>query len=86
MADRVLGSEIMKRTHQCPKCNSKEIVRAHALDRGMHNSQHTLSLATYARPDAWFFKGQTTVPLSAYVCTDCGFVEIYAVNPADLKD
>ena len=32
------------------------------------------------------FKGQLTSALSAWVCADCGYVELYATAPEDIKD
>ena len=74
----------MKHTNKCPKCGSSEIIAdAKARDRSYPTSAAEITLATYRKPDAILFKGQTT--LSAGVCVECGFVEFYADSPKTLK-
>lgn len=73
----------MKRTNRCPKCGSTEIIAdAEAVD---HAGLTDLSVATFRKPDAILFKGQTGSTLSAWVCGDCGYVEFYADEPERLK-
>lgn len=76
----------MKLTNQCPKCGSNDIIAdAKAIDRGESNFQMELSVATFAKPHAILFRGQSTTALSAWVCADCGFVELYADSPQSIK-
>ena len=76
----------MKRSNQCPKCGSKEIiVDAKAVDHGQYNADLDLSVATYRNPSAILFKGKMASTLSAWVCCGCGFVELYADSPRNLK-
>ena len=69
----------MKRTDQCPKCDSTNIIAdAKVIDRGHLNCEMSLTLAIFRDPDAAFSKGQLETQVSAWVCADCGFVEFYA--------
>ena len=55
------------------------------MDRG-HGSADSgnLSAVVYGNPEAWVFKGKVRVELSACVCGNCGFTELYAVDPAGM--
>ena len=76
----------MKRSGQCPKCGSMEIIAdAQALDRGDGNAKYELSVATFRKPDAVIFKQRQTSTVSAWVCQECGYVELYADSPASLN-
>jgi predicted nucleic-acid-binding Zn-ribbon protein len=73
----------MKRTKRCPKCGSSDVIAdAKACDKGDGGD---LTVATFRKPDAAVFKGQVTTTLSAWVCADCGYVELYADEPKKLK-
>jgi predicted nucleic-acid-binding Zn-ribbon protein len=76
----------MRSTGKCPKCGSTRIIAdATPVDRGHYSSDETLSIATYQKPYAWIFKGKHSSNVSAFVCEECGFVELYAENPAAIK-
>ncbi|MDB6131880.1 MAG: hypothetical protein JWM59_123 [Verrucomicrobiales bacterium] len=76
----------MKTTGKCPKCGSTEIVAdAKAIDHGHGNHQGDMMLATFRKPEALLFKGSRKTTLSAWMCMDCGFVELYADSPENLK-
>ncbi|MEO5917908.1 MAG: hypothetical protein ABIS50_26985 [Luteolibacter sp.] len=76
----------MKSSGKCPKCSSSDIIAdAKALDRSPYESSQEFTLATFSNPKAAFFKGQQTTPVSAWVCGDCGFVELYADYAINLK-
>ena len=76
----------MKRSNKCPKCGSTDIIAdAKAIDRTHHSSKTEFTVATFRKPDAFIFKGQQTTSVSAWVCDECGFVELYADSPASLK-
>jgi predicted nucleic-acid-binding Zn-ribbon protein len=75
----------MKHSGQCPKCESTRLIaNAKAVDRGESNLEWELSLATFAAPDAMLFKGKKSTTVSAWVCGDCGYVELYANQPQEL--
>lgn len=76
----------MKRTNRCPKCGSNEIIAdAKAIDRGDSNMSWELTVATYSHPEALVFKGRLTSTLSAWICADCGYVELYADSPQRIR-
>ncbi len=76
----------MKKSSQCPKCGSTEVVAdAKVIDRGPAPAQQEMSIATFAKPDALLFKGQQESKVSAWVCTACGYLELYADVPATLQ-
>jgi hypothetical protein len=65
----------------CPKCNGTVVVQGvRVLDRVNGGLPQELSVAVYAKPDAWVFRGQVTGELWACVCGACGFTELYATN------
>lgn len=69
----------------CPKCGCKEILSdVKVLDRGHGNSELDFSVAVYANPHAILFRGGATSPLSAYVCSECGYTEFYVLRPRAL--
>jgi len=73
----------MKRTNKCPKCDSSDVIAdAKAIDRADNGA---LSVATFRKPGAVVFKGQLTTTLSAWVCADCGYLELYADDPKSIK-
>jgi predicted nucleic-acid-binding Zn-ribbon protein len=75
----------MKRTNKCPKCGSSDVIQdAKAVDRN-ESFDTELSVATFRKPEALLFKGQLTTTISAWVCTDCGYVEFYADDPQGIK-
>ena len=74
----------MKSSGLCPKCGSKDITNAKAVDRAHSNWEKTLCVATFGKPDALLFKDQRIAYLSAWVCRSCGFVEFYADDPGIL--
>ena len=76
----------MKRTNKCPKCGSTEIFsNAKAIDRGENNAQWEFTVATFGKPEALIFKDKHTSTVSAWVCGQCGYIELYADSPSDLK-
>jgi predicted nucleic-acid-binding Zn-ribbon protein len=76
----------MKKTGICPKCGSHEIVAdAKAIDRGHLNGEHEMSVATFRKPEALFFKEKQETKVSAWVCAACGYVEFYADSPSTIK-
>ena len=76
----------MKQTNKCPKCGSTEILAdAKAIDRGHSDLQREFSVATFGKPDALIFKEQHKSTISAWVCGQCGYLELYADSPSSLK-
>ena len=76
----------MKKTGICPKCGSADIIAdAKAVDRGDVNSVRDMEVATFRKPEAVFFKERQLTTVSAWVCSDCGYIEYYADSPASIK-
>ena len=76
----------MKKTGTCPKCGCTDIIAdAKAVDRGDGNSLRDMEIATYRRPEALIFREKQLTSVSAWVCSDCGFIEYYADDPANIK-
>lgn len=76
----------MKHTNKCPKCGSTEIIAdAKAIDRGHSDFQRELTVATFGKPDALVFKEKHKTTISAWVCGQCGYLELYADSPSTLK-
>jgi predicted nucleic-acid-binding Zn-ribbon protein len=76
----------MKQTGKCPKCGCSDIVAdAMAIDRGGSNIPQEMSLATFRKPEALFFKGQQRTTVSAWVCAECGYIEFYADHPKSIQ-
>ncbi len=73
------------RDSTCPKCGCKEILsEVKVLDRAHGNGELEFSVAAYENPHALIFRGGATSPVSAYVCSECGYTEFYVVRPKDL--
>lgn len=53
------------------------------IDRG--NSFGEMTVATYRRPHALVFKDTQETTVSAWVCADCGYLELYADQPSDIS-
>lgn len=71
----------------CPKCKSENIIRnVRVMDRDHYSgdSGASLSLVVYENPDAMIFKGAHEGSLSAWVCGECGFTQLFLDNPREL--
>ena len=76
----------MKHTGKCPKCAGTDILGdVLALDRGDSNSWHELCVGRDRKPEALIFKGRETTTVSAWVCVACGYTELYADRPTDIR-
>ena len=76
----------MKQSGKCVKCGSRDIVPdAKVIDRGHGNAQLELSVATFRKPEALFFKEKQQTTVSAWVCGSCGYIEFYADAPGQIK-
>lgn len=74
----------MKISRTCPKCQSKELAPAKAIDKINYAVDVDTQIATYSDPNALFFKGEKTARVSAIVCLSCGYLEYYVKAPRDL--
>ena len=70
----------------CAKCSSSRLIDGvRILDSGQA-SRGDLTAAVYKKPAALIFKGEVTSKLVGRVCGSCGYVELYAEDPAALLD
>jgi len=76
----------MRGKRACPKCGSKDVhIGAQMNDYVEYVAPKPASIRAYENPSAMIFKGARDVQVVADVCTDCGFIELYAENPEKLK-
>ncbi len=75
----------MKRTNKCPKCGSSEVIADAKPIQPNPVGDDRILIATFRKPKAAVFKGQASTTLSAWVCADCGYVELYADAPNHIK-
>jgi hypothetical protein len=47
--------------------------------------QREFTVATFGKPDALVFKEKHKSTISAWVCGQCGYLELYADSPSSLK-
>ena len=76
----------MKKSGACPKCKSTSVIAdARVRDRGdLPNMAQELEISTYRNPDALVFKETRLSKVSAWVCSACGYIELYADDPRTL--
>jgi ribosomal protein S27AE len=69
----------------CPKCHSSKIMRnLRVVDRDGEYPDGSLSVRTEQNPKALLFKGREDFQLSAYICGECGYAELFAMDPEKL--
>ena len=72
---------------RCLKCGSDSVVPdVRLVDYVDQGTRRTAELGIETKPDAVLFKGEVRVETRARVCGDCGFVEVYAADPAAIWD
>jgi len=78
----------MKKTKQCPKCKSKKILEgARVIDKASKGGPALdLELAVNKNPGARLFKGEERFRIRAWVCSDCGYTEMYTDNSGAAYD
>ena len=67
---------------RCPKCGSEDVIPNVHVRGGFHD--HKLKVEIVENPEAWVLKGVHESILTSTMCGQCGFVELYAKNPAEL--
>ncbi len=69
----------------CLRCGSDSIIPdVRPVDRGEANARYVTEVGIVTNPAALMFKGEVRSETRAQVCADCGFVEVYAVDPEAL--
>lgn len=78
----------MKDGH-CPKCGSRDILADIEVRDDGRTGSHPLRVVVEepepARHAAIWVQGQSTGDLRAWICTSCGFTELYTGNLAELQ-
>jgi hypothetical protein len=73
--------------NRCPKCQSDKIIpNVFIEDKGMGNIPWNLGVRVDEKPNAVIFKGRHTDTLTARICGECGFAELYVSNPHELYE
>ena len=71
----------MRSTGKCPKCGGSSLLEnTRIIDHGHFDYKGELEIAVQTQPGAWIFKGEHAGVLRAWICTDCGFTELYCVE------
>ena len=75
-------------TPRCLKCGSDSMIPdARLIDSDANSgTRKTTEVGLATKPDAILLKGEVRTGTHAVVCGDCGFVELYADDPATLWD
>jgi hypothetical protein len=69
----------------CVKCGSRAMVEGvRVIDRTENYVPVDLTVRVDRNPGALLFKGAVSSTLKARVCGDCGFIELFAGQPAAL--
>lgn len=77
----------MKKTGKCPKCESRNLLGNVVITEvGQMNYTFFLRIRIPRRPKAIFFPKPVERPLLAWVCTDCGYTELYTHDPKALME
>ncbi len=71
---------------RCPRCGSLKIIPGATIQDQGEYSSGKLRIVVYGDPGAMIFKDRLYGTLTAYVCGDCGHVELYVDNPDELYD
>ena len=78
----------MPKIDQCAKCGSNSIIRrAMAVDKvTATGAERNFTVRVDADPTATVFKKSTRSDVHAWICGQCGYMELYADNPAELYE
>lgn len=75
----------MKHSGVCPKCNSQAIIKnVRVPEYGHYNAMHFLSISILGKRKSWFSWDSAKGELRAWVCSECGYTELYTTNPKEL--
>ncbi len=78
--DMYAGKQDMKTTGKCPKCGSNEV---HA--KAYVREQFPILVTELASPEAILLKREKKSALRAWLCTGCGYVELYVDDPQQFR-
>jgi len=71
----------MKEDSVCPKCGSNEVIPQVRIIDSSTTGQTDLKVEIQADPNARIFKEPHQDELAAWICGDCGYTELYVMNP-----
>ena len=71
---------------RCPRCGSDRVIPNARLVEQDYGAAHTVRVGEFASPDEAFFKWEEKVDVRAQVCGACGYIELYATDPARLYE
>jgi predicted nucleic-acid-binding Zn-ribbon protein len=69
----------------CPRCGSTAIISPARLARWREAADGPIRVAVLGDPDAYLLKQIAYSDLEARVCSQCGYVELYAKDVASLS-
>src|SRR5512140_2962700 len=78
---------IMRESFSCPRCNTT-LERGYLADIGQGDATQVANWIGGAPDKHWYglkTKGHDKMPLSAYRCDRCGYVELHALHPSDAE-
>ena len=72
----------------CAKCGSERVVpRARVIDRGDYNSDSgNVRVGVERNPEALLFSRTEQTDISARICGECGYVELFVEDAAALYE
>ena len=74
----------MRRVDKCAKCGSSSVIqRAMVVDFGQ-GGERDLKVRVDADPTAMVFKKSARSVVHAWICGECGYIELYADSPTEL--
>jgi predicted nucleic-acid-binding Zn-ribbon protein len=74
----------MATSQKCPKCGHAQLLQGVRVISETEGQDRDVWLRVDAHPEAMIFKRAQYSPLRASVCSNCGFTELFADEPASL--
>jgi predicted nucleic-acid-binding Zn-ribbon protein len=82
-SDLFIGT--MMKKGKCPKCSSNRVLPdLPVVDRDQGEARQSLAIMISEKPRALFLTRPKTYPLRAWVCSACGYTELYTDQPQEL--
>jgi len=76
----------MRKVEQCAKCGSSSVIqRAMVVDKvSAAGAEQNFTVRVDSDPTAIMFKKSTRSDVQAWICGQCGYMELYADKPGEL--
>ena len=68
----------MKKTLQCPKCDSRKLWRIETMVERGHRADQTHPMALTVEHRRWTLGEKATGTFETFICAECGYTEWYA--------